>query len=297
MKLDWLLIAGISVPDSSAVARSIQLHTPTTTVRYRKSIITALFASLAMAPLADAASITLDFDSTGSSSTLADGDTSASGTEIRWQSVATIGAITVDLVGVVSGGTYNTSNTSANGLNGQFGQINLYKGSDVNFTFTLVDPNNSDVPVVADSFKFAVFDVDYHSSATNPIESVTYLGTNGTFGGYTISSTTELDIAGTTANPTFTATTPGDTSDNPNDPNALTAQQQNRTVLFHFLNASSIELNFATTPNITPTVGGRNLLFAGEATFANPVFIPEPSSALLSVLGISGLLLRRSRKK
>lgn len=69
----------------------------------------------------------LDFGaSTVTNSNLADGDTAASGGNIRWANIATVD---IDLIAEVTGGTYSAANTDNNGLNGDFGQININSDS------------------------------------------------------------------------------------------------------------------------------------------------------------------------
>jgi hypothetical protein len=246
---------------------------------------------LATTPL-HAAQIIFDFASSTPASSLVDGDTSASGNELRWANIATSGGITLDLVATISGGTYTASNTSNNGTNGDFGQLNLNSGVEVQMTFRLVDQSD-DTSVIADLFEFVVLDLDTGTGGEN-FESIGLAGHDGSFDGYTTTIDSELSVGGTAALPTFTATVNGSGSDTPDDPNDMTPLQSNRTVSLQFSEASEFGIDMSMLPG---GGGGRNMLFAGEVTFNGETFttIPEPSSTAL--LGLDGLalILRRRR--
>lgn len=234
----------------------------------------------------------LNFGSSVASSTLINGATNAAGGEIRWAGIATVNGGSIDLIATVSGGEYQANNTANNGLNGQLGQVNVQHSTSVEFTFTIVETGTTNA-VVAQQWDFAFFDLDTATGGTN-VESLSVVDT-GSLATYTITTASELAVGGSTPEPTFTATTFGTGPDNPTDPTDLTAQQENRSILFTLKDTSSFVMNYDTTSGSS----GRNFLFAGEAIFddvpVTVVSVPEPSSSAL-LLG-AGLLAATRRKR
>lgn len=256
-----------------------------------------LLSLIALSLVSSANAVTLlDFGNSVVTNNIQNGATSAADGEIRWGSIANVDGQQLDLVATVSGGTYYAANMDdaklvKNGLNGEFGNININNNINVDFTFTIVEAGTN-TAVQANSWDFAVFDIDQNSGGSN-VESITVVdGAN--VESYTISGATEIGVTGLYPNNTFTATSAGGAGDNPTDPTNLTALQEARTILFTLTGTSSFTLNLSTTTGNS----GRNILFAGEAVFQNPnvvTGVPEPSSVtLLGVVG-SVFLLRRKR--
>merc|ERR1712216_406912 len=93
-------------------------------------------------------------------------------------------------------------------------------------------------------------------------ESVTPYG----YDTYTLSNDTQVEVGVNGEGVTFfRSTTPGDGSDNPDDPKTLTALQKARTVELTFTNVNSFELNAAMTMGYKTQLGG-NFIFSGPSS-------------------------------
>ncbi len=293
----------------------------------RKTLVfvCASLFSLCSGRFTEAGLISLDF--TNSTATFNGGTTFSSLSDdnnlvIRWGSIASLGGADIDLVATVTGGTYEANNIGGsrvhlNGLSGptaanyRFGRINLRADRSANFTFTLVDPSDSDKEVVAD-FNFSVLDLDtglFLGSVTpvNGMESVQLLSQDGTV---TWETTANTELSSTyqpttpaaswappvitPTQPFFGATTSGTGADNPRDPLNLTDQQINRTVSFSFQDTSTFTLRLGLGPvDGDANDGGRNFLFDGDVAA-----VPEPASiTVFSLLATSILLWRRRRHR
>jgi hypothetical protein len=201
------------------------------------------------------------------------------GGELKFDNVGTYLGNIIDLVvTVVPGTTYTIPKPDRNGFSGLFGQINVQNRPDDplqngvgGFDFCFQE-NGSGASVEIESFDFTVFDLDgrgdrgFEKFTIDPAQYVDFQLSGGQ---------TEIDVqCETTTNPppclagesvVFSSTTVGGGDDNPNDPNNLTPEQLNRSVLFTFREKSCFRASFSQLcKSVGCSVGG-NLIFAGSS--------------------------------
>ena len=155
-------------------------------------------------------------------------------------------------------------------MNGEFGNINIQTDTETTFLFSFVD-SNTDAPIVIEAFLFSFFDLDEGNNG-NAKETLGIAG----FEEYTVTDNTQLvideaaDFA--TMMSTFTSSVQTQQMDNPNDPNNLTSNQEDKSVTFLFKNLSEFTVHFSVTP-ADGNVQGRNFLFAGVSSI---ILSPPP---------------------
>lgn len=205
------------------------------------------------------------------------------GGELRFGNVGTINGKEVDLV--VTSTDYVMPSSNSNGLtNGHFGFIKV-KTEDGNpesgkglFEFCLVQ-NDTYTQVTAESFQFALFDLDLRGGTPGIIEKVTMDTSQAA--GYTLyPNITHSEVSVFCENDgsappcdegvktVFEGSSHGTGTDNPTDPSELTEQQMMRSVVFSFVNRScwTLEFNAYCPESQCGWYGGSRLLFSGGAS-------------------------------
>jgi hypothetical protein len=169
-------------------------------------------------------------------------------------SVATVGDTVVDLVITATDGYVSNGN---DGVFHDFGRLNMLCGKTGQFTFRFVDDVNGE-PVNIDRlcWSFADLDTGLDGKCT---ESVTM----GGFDSYYVAKGSELNVASSSDDDTmtFTASTHGTGSDNPQDPVAMSNLQASRSVGLVFTDVSVLTATVAVSEG--PPSRGRNVFFAG----------------------------------
>jgi len=142
-----------------------------------------------------------------------------------------------------------------NGMTGKYGSINLRAGSSVDLRMRMYDAETMALLVMPE-MAFTFFDLDAgHNGASQ--ESVSLNG----FSSYHLTSDTELVVTtGSDGGYTFTASTYGNSSDNPKDPMFLTEQQKNRAVSLLFHQISDLTCTLKAGPGRNP----RFFIFVGR---------------------------------
>jgi hypothetical protein len=219
------------------------------------------------------------------------------GGKLRFEDIGIVRDRSVDLVvTIVEGTTYTTSNADKNGKyvtkddpEPKFGNINLVtKRNDLdsgqgNFRFCLVD-HETDVETVAESFRWSVYDIDERHAAENGIkEKFTMDVTQAVnYFLYPDDDTSEIqvscednpggDLPCDSGRTIFHSSTRGVGSDNPDDPNDLTEQQKERSIVFAFKDTACWEFTYDHYCKLEEETGGKcrwygggNFLFAGDA--------------------------------
>jgi len=210
---------------------------------------------------------------------------------IRYANIGYVNDKPIDfVVKVVEGTSYTSTKASnRNGKSNGFGKINIEelrnnKGSsssngEGSFEFCLYDHENPDEKVTAESFRFAMYDLDERWGGMK--EKITMDTTQ--IEDYTLSKDTEIDVScddgsayssSTDSLPCdagvdtiFHSTTQGNGDDNPTDVNGLTELQKKRSMVFSFKDKScfTMTLSHYCPVNKCRKYGGGNILFSGEA--------------------------------
>lgn len=192
-------------------------------------------------------------------------------TELRFENVANGRAISddydgsVDLAVTALSSRYRAQELDQNGLAGKLGEVNVARNSSVTLRFSLVQSGTGSpgAPVQVGVLALSVFNLE-SGSERGGAKSVRVCGADAAV----IQTDTELEeLENGEDNPlnpregrcyTFRGTTPGNTRDNPDDPEDLSPLQAARTVAFVFQDASYIDATFS----VDGGKGGRNFLFA-----------------------------------
>jgi len=159
------------------------------------------------------------------------------------------------------GKPYDPKNADQNGLTNSsyYGVINI-RAKDGEGTFDICFESNG-TPKVLDAFFFSILDLD-GTANENGYESTTIA--QGNYSKVYLSESTEINQTESVGYDIFTATTPGNSTDNPENPNSLTQQQRDRTKTFLIENSSCFQLKLSVECTSLNCNGGRNFLLHGK---------------------------------
>jgi len=210
---------------------------------------------------------------------------------MRFANIGEMSGTTVDLVvKVVDGTTYSSTKAfKRNGKANGFGIINieeLRKGrggsnGEGSFEFCLYDHENPDQKVTAESFRFAMYDLDGRSFANNGLKEKITIDTTQ-IEDYILSKESEIVVSCDNGSPkgspidsfratgvdtVFHSTTKGNGSDNPTDLDNLDELQKNRSIMFSFKEKScfTMTLSHYCPVDKCSWYGGGNIYFSGGA--------------------------------
>jgi len=184
--------------------------------------------------------------------------------ELRFDSVCKVAGTNLDLV-VKAVTEYTVNNNKANGLSGQYGQINVLGGTQVDLQFQFVKQGTLDVFPIA-STAFTIFDLDGNKNS-GAYQRVVVTGLDH----YVLTSGSTVvakELSTTPYKMSFDASEDGNAADNPTDPMKLTQLQKRRTVSIQFSQTGSFVMGFAITGPYAN--GGRNFVFAGKSSIDKP---------------------------
>lgn len=206
----------------------------------------------------------------------------------RWSNVGLSNGNPFDLVvSHVNGNTNDNGNSGIGGVGAGFGRLNLSNdgnsGAAAVLNFAFVDSN--DVEVVLSDFDFSFYDIDGTDAVQSNFERIVLNANSANVGGTITSSFVGADIVVNSGASPFDFSSISTTAANPTDPQSLTPEQRNRSITFDMQNVSSFDVGLSVSTN-----SGRNFLFSGFTA------VPEPSSAILGLLGLTMILRRRRRK-
>ena len=216
--------------------------------------------------------------------------------ELRFGSAGSFAGRPFDLVfkttGVGAGGGADGSyvkgaDSITNGCpdGGGFGKIGMRRSQKAGFTMTFRDSVTND-PVVLPAFRFAFMDIDAGNDAAWK-EHVFVTGYNG----YTLDDNTYLAVTNRNEggrDGIWVASTDAyasSSSDNPSDPEALTATQRRLTVTLEFLSTSQVHftLQSGRPTDYAPNHKGGAFFFTGSTNMlapCPPAMPPPPSPPL-----------------
>ena len=226
--------------------------------------------------------------------------------ELRYTNIGTLprdASASMDLVVTTPADGGYDGNPKKNGINGAFGQISLEPGLNATFVFTFVvsggAPGNPNDRVDPFHFSFFFFDLDQGINATVGGESIEASGFdechlsgtrsalltdpgNDQSASYDVcTGTSEADASRTMVRATVTDTdttlfestlAAGGSSNNPDDPNALSDEQKALSVGLSFRATNSFSIRY--------TVSGyrlRNILFTGQSNLLPVCPTPPPT--------------------
>jgi len=162
----------------------------------------------------------------------------------------------------------NASNTTpyatlpqGNGLFGKYAMLNCKGGTKVAVTFSFLDPTTRE-PITIRKLHFSFFDLDTHHTGSE-VEYVKVWN----YSSFLLMEDTQLSAAiePLDGSATFTASKPGASDNNPEDPLALSPEQRRKAVTVQFGEVSSFRAEFGSSDKL-PLSGYRGFSF-----------IPRPS--------------------
>jgi len=217
----------------------------------------------------------LNFQNATSTSTLGMNDAGV----LRFQNVGNYRAgdavTSIDLVVTQAPNTtYDIKNLDNNKKNGYYGMINVHsQDGEGTFDFCFENSENQE-RMTLDAFFFSFYDMDGTNNSEG-FESISL--ENDAFTDFYVTNSTELIKSENDGLVTFTASTKGVGEDNPDDPNNLTEQQQNRGVVLQIENTDCFRVKMSVACPPDSCNGGRNFLFAGKADQIVPTCAPTVS--------------------
>jgi len=229
-----------------------------------------LFSGISQLVFCQEPSVYLDFASaTVTTNNLGGKGPGTGASELRWSNIAaTESGQIVDLIAVADETPgYQPWNENQNGQSGDFGNINLFHGSEANITFKIVKNGIWDM-VLLPQFAFVVFDFD--QGLDEQQQEYVEIGPNNGFDGgvgyasYIVTSTTEVVVtnAESAGKRHFAASTHGTQADNPTTSQNMARETADRSVVFTFRKTGEFKMTFGITATGQDT--GRNFMFSGQ---------------------------------
>jgi len=177
--------------------------------------------------------------------------------EVRYSKAAAVGGKVIDLVVKAVGGSY-TGNADKNGKHGEFGQVNMKSGANVELEFSFVDTSSGE-PVTLDAVALSFFDLDEGKKGKSRTTITACEARNAI-----LTTNTELSVARPENCYAVASTQHGRAANNPSSPLRLSADQAGRSVTFDFEKVSSLRVTLA----ISKGFGQRNTFWAFEPALA-----------------------------